>query len=73
MAKSKELKKEALRGVPDDYDFTFNPIGMANIRFNAAMVSELILDMTVGELYVRVTDEVAEKSYTGVATLTEEV
>ena len=71
MAKAK--KAPALRGVPDDYDFTFNPIGMANIRFNAAMVAEIILDMGAGEMYVRVTDEVAEKSYTGIATLTEEV
>lgn len=72
MAKAKK-KAPMLKGVPDDYDFTFNPIGMANIRFNAAMVAEIILDMDAMEFYVRVTNEVAEKSYTGTASLTEEV
>ena len=72
MPKAKK-KVPMLKGVPDNYDFTFNPIGMANIRFNAAMVAEIILDAENMEFYIRVTNEVAEKSYTGTASLTEEV
>lgn len=72
MAKSKK-SAPMLKGAPEDYDFTFNPVGMANIRFNAAMVAEIILDVESMEFYVRVTNEVAEKSYTGTASLTEEV
>lgn len=70
--KAKELKKGNLRGA-EDYDFTFNPVGMANIRFNRAMVAEIILNMGDGEMYVRVTNEIDGKAYTGTATLTEEV
>ena len=72
MAKTKEVKKGPLRDAPVT-DFTFNPIGMANIRFNSAMVAEVILDTENAELYVRVTNEITGKAYTGTATLVEEV
>lgn len=72
MAKTKN-KKAPLRGDNPGIDFTFNPIGMANIRFNSAMVAEIILDAENFEMYVRVTNEITGKAYTGTATLEEEV
>lgn len=73
MAKTKEsIKKGPLRDAPVT-DFTFNPIGMANIRFNSAMVAEIILDAENSSLYVRMTNEITGKAYTGTATLEEEV
>lgn len=73
MAKTKEsIKKGPLRDAPVT-DFTFNPIGMANIRFNSAMVAEIILDTENSSMYVRMTNEITGKAYIGTAELTEEV
>ena len=68
---AKEVKKGKLRGA-EDYDFTMNPVGFANVRFGPQMVAEIVIDLENMEAYVRVTNEIAGVVATGTAALTVE-